>query len=388
MWEEQLRFGKFLGIKDFEGAKRNKYFIGSSLMTCEVLLIVWFTFFSYLPDYTTAIRTLLIMPFLCSGLMKAVSMFFEDGVLAYDAQAKIIDKFFETSETNPKFRVILMRDLTYIKKGGYIFFGLVFIAHNLAVASTWIMSLYLHEYYYMVPIYIPFTNPQMLFGFLLNQCLIFWLSTMAFLTITMSGYGHFKLFVFAITMTDIYILKLRDFGSELEGLKLLNDENMISQKEFEENLKILEETFIDLIEEYQTYSEYVNRLQKLMAGYNFVVILMNSMALALGIFTAFTYSVLIGVSFSIGYLSEVAFACVEGAIITRQNEKLQKELCGFPWYEMSPKMRKTFLQFIHCCQNAPEIKLPFFGVVNMEIFTNVINGSYSVFNFFLNFTNY
>jgi hypothetical protein len=52
---------------------------------------------------------------------------------------------------------------------------------------------------------------------------------------------------------------------------------------------------------------------------------------------------------------------------------------------LSPKMRKIYLQFLHFCQNSPEIELPIYGVLNMEIFTNIINGSYSLFNFFLNF---
>jgi hypothetical protein len=101
-----------------------------------------------------------------------------------------------------------------------------------------------------------------------------------------------------------------------------------------------------------------------------------------------TYSVPVGVSAIIGYTTEVALVCVEGAIITHLKEKILKDLWSFPFYELSPKMKKIYLQFLHCCQNSQEMEVPIFGTLNMEVFTNVMNGGYSLLNFFLNFVDY
>jgi hypothetical protein len=61
------------------------------------------------------------------------------------------------------------------------------------------------------------------------------------------------------------------------------------------------------------------------------------------------------------------------------------KVCSFPWYELSNRKKKMFLQFIHLVQNSTELIAPIVGDVDMELFTDVMNGGYSYFNYFYNF---
>jgi hypothetical protein len=71
--------------------------------------------------------------------------------------------------------------------------------------------------------------------------------------------------------------------------------------------------------------------------------------------------------------------------ILRQKEKLLNELYAFPYYELSNSKQKMILQFIHLVQNSSEFKIPLIGGLNMELFTDVMNCSYTYFMFLLEF---
>jgi hypothetical protein len=98
-----------------------------------------------------------------------------------------------------------------------------------------------------------------------------------------------------------------------------------------------------------------------------------------------TFSAPIGLVVTFDYFAQVIVLCSYGAIITHQKEKIVEELCGLPWYELSNKNQKIFLQFIHMCQSSNELELPLIGVLDMRILTDVVNGSYSYFMFLYNF---
>jgi hypothetical protein len=215
-----------------------------------------------------------------------------------------------------------------------------------------------------------------------------WTSFVVYVALTLSDFGTFIIFIMTVSMADIYILKLENIGNELMNLNLKKSDKNENQLKIIFQAVKAEKKFIEIIKEFEVYCEYVRRLQHYTEVYAFIIILVNSFGIGLAIFSALTYSAPIGISFIIGFVTQVAFVCIEGAIITHQKEKILKELLHFPWYELSPKMRKIYLQFLHCCQNSPEIELPIFGILNMEIFTNVINGSYSLFSFFIEFVRY
>jgi hypothetical protein len=76
---------------------------------------------------------------------------------------------------------------------------------------------------------------------------------------------------------------------------------------------------------------------------------------------------------------------VLGTIVSHQNEKLLRAVCNFPWYNLSVKKQKVYMQFIHQCQQATSIDLHIIGTFDMELFTNIMNLSYKYLNFVMNF---
>jgi hypothetical protein len=76
--------------------------------------------------------------------------------------------------------------------------------------------------------------------------------------------------------------------------------------------------------------------------------------------------------------------------------KYLKEMSEKPSVEIASKMaklnsnsksnQKIFLQFIHLVQNSNGLNVPILGDINMELFTNVMNGAYSYLMCLLNFT--
>lgn len=383
IWEVEQKFLRFMGIVNKSKFLSKKFFIVNFVMLLMFIGMILKSFIIYNSDTLNIIRTLLVTPLIFASLSRLTTIYIKGDLNVYEAQTKMIDDFFETSERDLRFRRILMRHLRNLKFGIRFYFGALFILNHFPVLTAWTLSIYKNEYVYFVPIYLPIIDPETFSGFLINQCLMTWTSFTTYVTLSLVDFGTFIIFVMTISMTDIYKLKLEDIGIQLESYK----KNEINLNEIYERVQI-EKKLINLIKEFQLYSEYVKRLQKYIEVYAFIIILSNSLGIGLAIFSALTYSAPIGVSFIIGFVTQVAFVCAEGAIITHQKEKILMELWHFPWYDLSPKMKKIFLQFLHSYQNSPEIKLPVFGILNMEIFTNVISVSYSLFNFFIEFVKY
>jgi hypothetical protein len=255
------------------------------------------------------------------------------------------------------------------------------------------LSLYTNDFVYAAPIYLPVLDPQSVLGFIANQTLFVLFSLLNFVAGSLLNFANYILSDLTIPMTDIYALKLKNIGTELQELNLRklpkNEESLENQKVFDEEIhKVrsdLERRFIELIKELKLQSEYIDGLQNYTEVICFATVGSDSLGIGLACLLTLTVFAPTVIALVIGYIVETAFVCVQGAIITHTKEKFLKELGNFPWYEMSPKMRKIYLQFLHFWQNSPEIILPIFGVLNMELFTDVMKGSYSLFNFFLNF---
>ena len=85
------------------------------------------------------------------------------------------------------------------------------------------------------------------------------------------------------------------------------------------------------------------------------------------------------------YFIEVLIPCTIGTVIEHQHDRLLDELCAFPWYELSLKEQKIFLQLIHKCQYLNSLELPLVGDVNFELLKDILNAAYSYCMYILNF---
>ena len=52
-------------------------------------------------------------------------------------------------------------------------------------------------------------------------------------------------------------------------------------------------------------------------------------------------------------------------------------VCEFPWYQLSAKHKKVYLQFIQICQHTPTIRISIFGDLGMELLKHLANCAYS-----------
>jgi hypothetical protein len=153
----------------------------------------------------------------------------------------------------------------------------------------------------------------------------------------------------------------------------------------ERNLLEMEDQLFELIKEHEGYNNYIKKIIDSYQYTAFMALSLNSIALSLSLITIRFDSIFIGCALSAILLFQVLLPCANGHLINTQNEKLLNAVNDFPWYELSAKKRKIFLQFVMVCQHTEKLTLPIIGYVDMELFTNFVNASYSYFMVMLKF---
>ena len=118
---------------------------------------------------------------------------------------------------------------------------------------------------------------------------------------------------------------------------------------------------------------------------SFVTFTVNSIGIGMSIKFMRFWSIPIGLAGVTLFTTQVLIQCVQGSIVLHQNQRILDCLCGFPWYELPKSQQKIFIQFIHVCQSACVLNIPIIGVLNMELFTRVMNSAYSLLMFMLKF---
>lgn len=184
-----------------------------------------------------------------------------------------------------------------------------------------------------------------------------------------------------MAIVDVYGLKLNRFA------ELLNENDKKCEKS-QRDIKKESEALKSLIESFFEYLDFIKPLQKIINYTTIIAIVCNSVAIGMAGFIARFYSIPIGVSFLIVFIMEVAVPCVIGEIIKHQNEKMLKEVCLIPWYKLSSKNRRDYLQYLIMCQNLPALETPLIGNLNSELLMNIVMGGYSYLMIILNFTEY
>lgn len=233
---------------------------------------------------------------------------------------------------------------------------------------------------YFAPVYLPIIDYNSLGGYLLNSVLSAVFSTIFGTLVIVADVAYAFHGVQVIPMVEIICLKLQNLSKELSDFherKQRNDKNFPSLEEIELQL-------IEVIKCHQRYQHYCHVIHYYSRYHFFAIFCSNSIAIGLAIVVAKYISAPIGVAFIAVFCTQVAVPCVIGSIIDFQNTKILDELKSFPWFDLTRKSRKTFLLFIQCCQNSEELGIVIIGNINMELFTQIINGAYSYLMFILN----
>jgi hypothetical protein len=307
-------------------------------------------------------------------------------------------KFFEKEEKNEVHRQLLDTtiDTAFLTLKWYLIVSS--IIYHVPIITALLVSLWKQEYILAINAHMPFTNPQTLFGYILNMVLQLMGSTMIFVIFMLKDV-HLMIYPLQITtMVEIFGLKLDQLAQQLKECKkqkssrpsnsrVQNEaERMMIEFECKKKLEIMELQFIVLIKEFEVYDHFITNILTYISATAFVNLSTNSVGIGLLLLEICLVSIPIGLALVSIILFQVLLCCAVGTLVSTQNKKLLDAVCGFAWYELSPKMRKVYLQFIHRCQNITEFELPIVGQVDMELFTSIVKSSYSYLNYLLNFT--
>lgn len=333
----------------------------------------------------------------------------------------VIEDFYKAMEKDLKNRKLLLKRITMIESMIKIYTFINMLTFATPTVTSLILSYVSNEYIMFVPFSLPFTDSRQTVGFAINEIAMSFYSVMFFELLIQQDLCFIYFTMQVIPMSDIFIQDLKKVGKKLEKYKktlngLLNqrlnreksyklefDKTQIV-KIYEQKSKLIfksksnamknrksitamEEEVINNIKQFNSYNNYISMFQPYIYMSSFVAIFTNAIGIGLSIVVAKFFSISIGVSVISILTLQVLMPCLQGTIISHQNQKILNEVNGFPWYKMSIKMQKVWVQFIHQCQNANELEIMFIGVLNMECFKDVMNGAYSYFMYVLNFLN-
>jgi len=341
---------------------------------------------------------------------------------------KIIDDFYKTHEKDVDFRRILdsyIEIFEFITRSQII---LMFLIFHTPPTISWMKSLVTQEYVMVVDAFLPFTDPQTLFGYLINQTYLTTVCSFLFVFLSSGELYFLYATLHVIPMVEILNLKLDRFAKSLEkfevrALKVERSATVEHNKDIwtqkvvkpkSSSISDAKQSFppqntkpgssinttkpktteptpkqqlIKIIQDHNIYNNYIRKILDFMEMATFMTFTLSSIGIGLSLLTIRTDENTMGIGTVILFTLQVFMQCVEGSIIAHQNEKFLNEVCGFPWYKLSKDEKKIFLQFIHACQNTNNLSVPIIGNLDMGLFADVANGSYSFLMFILNFVN-
>ncbi|KAG5673149.1 hypothetical protein PVAND_003218 [Polypedilum vanderplanki] len=316
---------------------------------------------------------------------------------------KITREFYEREEKNYEYLVTLNSTVERVIFAFKCYIPISIIFYHIPVITGWFVSIWKQEYIITLAIFLPYTDSSTAIGYLFNNILLIFGSSVVFI-IYMARDMHAIFYPAQIfAMVEIFKLKMKNFGKGLSNFhkkkssaeflsffepstsktfkKLIERPHSQTDDEFEN----LERQLIDLIEEYEVYDEYLTQIVTFISPLAFTALSTNSIAIGLALLYIRLVSVPIGLAFCSIYFYQVTLQCIIGTVISKQNEKLLQTVCEFPWYQLSSKRQKIYLQFIHRCQNTTTFNLPIIGKINLEILTGIVNATYSTWNFLMQF---
>ena len=313
----------------------------------------------------------------------------------------LVISFYEKEEVNINLLPILKSGVKNTKYTMQSYLALSSIVYHIPIIASWIISYKNGVFEMFAQLQLPYISYESLTEFIFNSFFVLMTSTAMFLSFMIQD----MTFIFhtsqTVPMVDVLIYKLQGLGTkltnsrktaerkllELSSTRLRNQQiiqYMISGK----ILRNTENELDQIIKEHENLNNYLTQMITSYQYTAFMALSFNSVALGLSIISARFVSIPIGCAVSLIFVFQVLLPCTNGQLIIRQNEKLLDAVYDFPWYELSVKKRKTFLQFLLVCQHTKKLTLPIIGNVNMNLFTNFVNASYSYFMFLIKFVKY
>ncbi|KAG5670835.1 hypothetical protein PVAND_001069 [Polypedilum vanderplanki] len=306
---------------------------------------------------------------------------------------EIIKRFYEREEKIKLHREFLSEKIDKNVKIIKFYTIISFVLFLIPLATGFILSILKHEFILTFDIYMPIIDPKSILGYSIAVTVQTINSLMMYLLFVIFDITMIFYSLIIIPMADIIEFKLDKFSKELENF--YEQENIESfsldfteiktKLEREKIRDKIEIELINLIKEFERYNICIGKIQYFFYYPVFTVMYGNGIAIALSLIHLRTVSISIGLSLAIFLLFQVLVPCLLGTLISNANERLLRNFWNFPWFDLSMKNQKVFLQFLHRVQNSKEFKIVIIGGLNMELFTDVINVAYSFMMYLLKF---
>jgi len=339
-----------------------------------------------------------------SLIIQQVARFINRNILNDERKIKhlqeLVLKFYEREELDANNIPILKAG---IRKAKFIlewYLTFSFIVYHIPIITSWIISYINGQNIIFGELRLPFTTLNTRIEFAVNSFLVLAMSIILYVLFMLSDMIFIYQTYQIIPMSEILIRKLRILGIKLIDQKILIHKKSLKfghcnarvRKQLikesmvlERNLLEIEDRLFELIKEHEAYNNYIKKIIDSYQYTAFMALSLNSIALSLSLIAIRFVSIPIGCALSVILLFQVLLPCTNGHLINKQNEKLLDAVNDFPWYELSVKKRKIFLQSILVCQHTRTLTLPIIKQVDMELFTNFINASYSYFMVMIKF---
>ncbi|KAG5676406.1 hypothetical protein PVAND_006244 [Polypedilum vanderplanki] len=278
---------------------------------------------------------------------------------------EIVKNIYKRDEQNHKYRLILEKNLEFIsltlKNMTRIFLMVCLIANFTAWIASWLTG----EFILVAPIYMPWIDPQTLSGYIISSAILLFFTFWIYLVFLPAESKFFVTTLQTIPLIDVYCMKFQNFGEELKKSKIQKPEIEKVEQSTSKEAKVetvkaeselrpetdIERKLIVLIKEFNEYDDFLKTFFKSIEIPTFVVLSINATAIGLAVLTTLYYSKVIGAILVGFFFFQVFIPCSQGTIISNQKKKLLIAIWDFPWYELSLKNQKVFLQFLHLCQN-------------------------------------
>lgn len=340
------------------------------------------------PDSIKICNSIMLDSFGSQLSMRLVGRFIHDDEQNVLDIQEIIDEFYENEEKLFERQNFLTSRVMLIDVAVKYYMLINGILFHIPIITSVIISIYFQDFIPSAPFYVPFVDPDQLQGFVVNEILMAFTSTMMFMLLIVMDLTYFYYALQSIPIGDIFVANLKEFEESLNKLndiesKSYRGKNIQKPKSKNTVLDLSKKQIVKLITDFNNYNNFLSLLITYMHMPSLSIISTNAIAIGLSILVALFFSIPIGISMGLIFLLQILLPCIEGAIISHQNEKILNAVWEFPWYELSTTNQKIWLQFLHQCQNANEYKVMIFGRVNMELFANAIKTAYSTLMFFL-----
>ncbi|CAG9806810.1 unnamed protein product [Chironomus riparius] len=359
------------------------------------------------PNRTELIRSIILYLLGTQTIIRGISRFTRDDEKALKEINGIIDKLYGENEKDEKFCQSLSSNVKLFRKLILTYLITCCIFYHLPAATGWILTLMTGEFVLPMPLKFPYIDSYSTFGFLLCLAFTTLVSTTLFLIIAAGDTANLYFTLQTITMVDMFVLKLQFLGEDLIRvrkleIKIQNDELSINSKPSQKvgkasidlklkNLKVMQnfvdQQFIRLINDYNTYNDYISRIFSFRELITFTTLYLNFIGIGLSLVTIKFSSISFGIATGMIFTLQVFMHCVEGTLVSIQNDKLLAKVQDFPWYKLSHPQKKIFLQFLCICQSTNSFSLPIFGDVNMELFKDIMQATYSFLMCIIQFVN-